>query len=284
MAERDRFAAPPPEVVRYVKAKGLEPSEHWLDTAFDAHALSFTVARSAGYDILGDVRDALVKAMAGRQEFADCQKGLEPLLKARGWWGKTPEGVQLGSPRRLRTIYWANVRTAHAAGQWERVQATKRVLPYMVYVISTALKRRELHLQWVGTALPVDDPWWDTHYPPNGWNCKCRVRQISQYELDNSGYSTQAPDDGEVSFTNKRTGEVIKVPQGIDPGWGGNPGKVRMQNAAIDPADPVTSADIGATVFMTDDNTVSRTNPGGNTKSAAGLLLDVDANSAWVKI
>ena len=55
-------------------------------------------------------------------------------------------------------------------------------------------------------------------------------------------------------------------------------------NFANDPADPVTPADIGATVFMTDDNTVSRTNPGGNTKSAAGLLLNVDANAAWVKI
>ena len=54
-------------------------------------------------------------------------------------------------------------------------------------------------------------------------------------------------------------------------------------NFVIDPADPVTLANVGSPVFMTDDNTVSRTN-GAGTKSPAGLLVDVDANSAWVKI
>lgn len=31
------------------------------------------------------------------------------------------------------------------------------------------------------------------------------------------------------AFTNKRTGEIVHVPVGIDPGWGGNPGLVRVK-------------------------------------------------------
>ena len=50
-----------------------------------------------------------------------------------------------------------------------------------------------------------------------------------------------------------------------------------------DAGDPVTLANVNATVFMSDDNTVSKTN-GGATKSAAGVLVDVDAQFAWVRI
>lgn len=53
----------------------------------------------------------------------------------------------------------------------------------------------------------------------------------------------------------------------------------------IDGSDPVTLANIGATVYATDDHTIAATN-GSNTKSAVGTLFDIDAASggAWVKI
>ena len=232
----DQLFGPPKEVTRFFDAKSLKPSEHWLDTDFDAHALAFTVARSAGYDVLGDIKAAISKALHEDLSFEQFRANLEPILKAKGWWGERADGVQLGSPRRLETIYWANVNTARAAGEWEQIQETKEVLPYLLYEISTALHKRELHLSWVGTILPVDDPWWDTHYPPNGWNCQCRVAQISEWEAEQLGYDPKkpkpAPDSPTQSFVNRRTGEVVRVPIGIDPGWANNPGKTRMKNAS----------------------------------------------------
>ena len=239
----DPFAKPIPEILRYFDAKGLHPTFHWQDLNFDEHASSFTVAKSAGYDILADIQQAVSKAIHDRQEFEEFRKGLEPLLKAKGWWGKA-EGVdpqtgeitnvQLGSARRLRTIYAANVRTAYAAGQWERIWRTRRVVPFLLYVMSTAEHKRPLHVSWVGTILPIEHPWWDTHYPPNGWNCQCRVRQISDREAKDRNYDPDepAPDDGFTPYTNKRTGQVVKVPRGIDPGWAQNPGKTRTKAVA----------------------------------------------------
>lgn len=244
-AEAEPFAKPPPEVTRYFEAKGIHPTFHWQDMGFDEHAMAFTVAKSAGFDILEDVRQAVSAAIEGRQDFDTFRKGLEPLLKAKGWWGQkdvvdpqTGETMkaQLGSARRLRTIYDANTRTAYAAGQWERQWRTRRVLPYLLYLISTAERKRPLHLSWVGTILPIESPWWETHYPPNGWHCQCRVRQISDAEAKRRGYDPDAPpsppDDGFEMFLNKRSGEYVKVPNGIDPGWGQNPGKTRTRNAA----------------------------------------------------
>ncbi len=239
------FDHPPAEVQRYFDAKSIKPSFDWRDLSFDEHAHAFTVAKSAGYDILGDVKGALSRAIHDRQDFAEFAHGLEPILKAKGWWGKSHELdpltgaeriVQLGSPARLKTIYWANVNSAYAAGEWERVQRTKRVLPYLQYLHTLSEHPRPQHLAWVGTTLPVDDPWWRTHYPPNGWGCKCRVRQLSDDEAQREGYNADDPDEpddfGTRTYVNKRTGEETDVPVGIDPGWGQNPGMQRSETAA----------------------------------------------------
>ena len=70
----------------------------------------FTVAKSAGFDILGDVADAVDRTQAQGQTFAQFQADLEPTLRKRGWWGKQtvvgpdgrPQVEKLGSPRRSR--------------------------------------------------------------------------------------------------------------------------------------------------------------------------------------
>jgi len=52
---------------------------------------------------------------------------------------------------------------------------------------------------------------------------------------------------------------------------------------ANEPTDLVTRADIGATCYIVDDQTVARTN-GTGTRSAAGKVIDVDADGVWVEI
>ncbi len=47
--------------------------------------------------------------------------------------------------------------------------------------------------------------------------------------------------------------------------------------------DEVTRADIGGTAYIVDDQTVAKTN-GTNTRSAAGVIRDVDSDGVWVEI
>lgn len=58
------------------------------------------------------------------------------------------------------------------------------------------------------------------------------VRRVSRAEARRLGYDPEkpAPDDGTYRWKNKRTGEVLRVPNGIDPGWQGNPGIARERN------------------------------------------------------
>jgi hypothetical protein len=47
-------------------------------------------------------------------------------------------------------------------------------------------------------------------------------------------------------------------------------------------SDPVTKANIGDTVYIEDDQTVSKTN-GGATQSACGQMVDIESDGVWVK-
>ena len=231
---------PAPEVLRFFEEKRLQPSFDWRDVWAEEHAVAFTVAKTTGFDVLEDIREELNAALREGLPFAEFKKRLEPRLRAKGWWGrrevidpKTGEVVraQLGSRRRLRTIYQANVRTARAAGQWERAQRTKRMLPYFEYRLGPSRKHRQQHVSWAlaPTILPVDDPFWDTHYPPNGWGCKCWLRQISKREAARLGGPTEPPPITWREYHNPRDGRTYRIPDGIDPGWQTNPGKARAR-------------------------------------------------------
>lgn len=240
----DLFKTAPREVVRYFEAKRTRPTFDWRDIAPQEHAFAFTVAKSAGYDILDDMKAAIGAAIEHRQSFEEFQRNIIWTLHQKGWWGKSLEIdpltgeeklVQLGSTRRLRTIYWANTRTAHAAGEWERTERNKAFLPFLVYTLSTAERRREEHEAWVGIVAHVDDPIWDRLYPPNGWGCQCGVRQITRREAVKLGWKEgQGPAFviKERPWLNKRTGQTVMVPEGVDPGWDTNPGKLRSSNVA----------------------------------------------------
>jgi hypothetical protein len=64
--------------------------------------------------------------------------------------------------------------------------------------------------------------------PPNGWGCKCWVRQITAREAEKRGVGA-APKVRDTIWENPRTGAVSIVPEGIDPGWHRNPGRLRLQ-------------------------------------------------------
>ncbi|HBD18672.1 MAG TPA: hypothetical protein DC063_00225 [Arenimonas sp.] len=259
----------PKDALQYFRAKIATPGFDWRDIWRTEHASAFTVAKATQADVLTSIREALDKALAEGRTYRQFAAELTPTLQELGWWGEQmmvdpvtgkTVAAKLGSPRRLKTIFRANLRTARAAGQWNRAERTKAALPYLLYELGPSREHREEHVAWHGTLLPIDDPWWETHMPPNGWGCKCRVRQVSRAEAERMRQEgvmapgraqiidaqtglptgqlekrrvpvkTQAPPIVRVPWENKRTGRVEMVPAGIDPGWDSNPGKTRLQN------------------------------------------------------
>ncbi|WP_052507984.1 phage minor head protein [Sphingomonas hengshuiensis] len=226
----------PEEAIAFFRAKGFRIGFSWLDVFRSEHARWFTVAKAMSRDLLEDIRAEVDKAIADGTTLADFRKALQPRLEARGWWGRKTmidpatgqsKNVQLGSPRRLKTIFNANVRTAYAAGKWERIERTKSAFPFLEYTSVMDGRERPQHHAWDGTILPVDDPWWDTHTGPCDWECRCSVVQRTQRMLDRQGkrVTEQPIRFPEIEWVNERTGETGMIEQGIGKGWDYNVGK-----------------------------------------------------------
>lgn len=232
----------PKDAIAALGARGrdLAQSFHWQELYAADHARAFTVAKSAGYDILEDIYAGLETALAEGKTYAEFAKELTPLLQRKGWWGRTlltdpqtgmPVLSELGSTRRLNLIFDANMRVSYAAGHWSSFERNKAARPYLRYVHLEGQENPRLqHKAWHNIVLPVDDPFWRTHACPNGWHCHCTLQSVSERDIDRlksegEQLRFKAPAVDYRDWTNKVTGETRQVPVGIDPGWDHNPGQ-----------------------------------------------------------
>lgn len=253
-------ALPNQEAIDYFRAKGYAPAINrfsWRDVWADEHDRMFTVAKAMSDDVLGTIRAELDSAIADGRTFEDFRKAIEPKLVELGWWGTSSEidprtgraeDVQLGSPRRLRIIYDTNLRTANAAGRWRRAQRNKALMPYFTYIQIDRPSKREAHKPFHGVTLPVDHPFWHTHWPPNGWQCGCIVRQMSRRTLEREGLTLTDEDTvariAETEpYRDKRNGVTRQIPKGIDPSFERNAGMARFEpGSGSDAPDPAPAA------------------------------------------
>lgn len=209
------------EAIRFLRGKLSVPSERWADVWKAQHDVAFMVAGAAKGDLLADLREAVDEALAEGRTLAWFRAQFDEIVATRGW--------EYNGPRnwRTRVIYETNLRTSWAAGRHAQLTdpGVRRRRPYWQYRHGGSADPRPEHLAWDGMVLPADDPWWDAHYPPNGWGCSCSVVALSEDDLEALDLDVDdAPPGGSYEWVDPVTGELHEVPQGVDPGWDYAPG------------------------------------------------------------
>ncbi|WP_421793936.1 phage minor head protein [Hydrocarboniphaga effusa] len=279
-------APPVPQgAVDYIRRKKLKVTFDSSDVWPDEHSTIYTSAKVTELDVLSDLKSSVLKALEEGQSWSSWRRDLRPNLAAKGWWGRrevvdqrTGEvgEVDLSPPARLRLIYQMNTRQAYAAGQWERIQATKRVLPYLLRQLGPSVVHRPQHVAWNGVLLPVDHPWIAAHpCPGSEFGCKCRYRQVGRVEYEklktdgipspgvqeinpDTGLptgrlvrgrvpvQTEAPKDQPATYTNRRTGVTRRGVVGQPPNLPQAPGRdARRASAGELLVDRLDAADTG---------------------------------------
>lgn len=212
------------EAIDFLRRRLALPDGAWSEILRNVDAAARD--RSAGMtDAL--VRDILQAILAALDEGT----GFDPFLDAwneatrrHGW----SAGDDFESAYRARLAFRLMTAQAYAAGRWQQIQRLKRVRPWLRYVhVDPELTQRgsrHEHAEWHGTILPVDHPWWLTHYPPNGWNCRCYVQSVSERDLARYGWQVSAEAPPAATVIKFVRGVPIETPAGIDPGFAFNVG------------------------------------------------------------
>jgi hypothetical protein len=178
------------------------------------------VAGAAKADLLADLAGGVDKAISEGETLDEFRKRFAAIVERHGWHGWTGEATAAGRAWRTRIIYQTNLSTSYAAGRLAQLKDAG--FKYWVYRHTPNEHPRMQHLAWDGLTLPADHPFWQTHFAPNGWGCKCRISGASGPETarllgGKPGY-TEPPAGWDA--IDPKTGE----PPGIDKGWGYMPG------------------------------------------------------------
>lgn len=216
------FAVDPVEAIDFLRKKLNVPTARWTDLWQHQHSVAFTVAGAQSKALVSDFHDAVNKAIGEGRTLEDFRKDFDRIVEDHGW-------SYNGSRNwRSKVIFETNLRTAYAAGKWEQIQRVKQSRPYLRYVAVMDNRTREEHRGWHDMVLPADDPFWQTHFPPNGWNCRCTVQSLNERDLERYGLSV-SPAAPPIEMVERviRTADgprTVLVPKGIDPGFAYRPG------------------------------------------------------------
>jgi hypothetical protein len=213
------------EQIAFFRAKRNVLTESWTDVWQAEHDHAFMVAGANRIDLVADLRGAVDRAIADGTGLEAFRRDFDQIVAKHGW------AYNGGRNWRTRVIFETNMRTSYAAGRYAQLQALKSVAPYWRYRHSDAVAHpRPMHLAWNDLVLHADDPWWDTHYPPNGWGCQCTVAALDKRglaRLGKSGPDTAPPIDMQQLVVGKHGPHprAVETPAGVDPGFGYAPGR-----------------------------------------------------------
>lgn len=111
-------------------------------------------------------------------------------------------GLTPAKNHQIEAIFRTQAQSAFSAGRWIANEEVKDILWGYRYSTVGDDRVRPAHEILEGVTLPADDEFWETMFPPNGWNCRCQAIELFEER------------------------DIVEAPSGYeaDPGFGFNPG------------------------------------------------------------
>lgn len=171
-----RFDLPPKRALEYFKRKKIVRRQEFETLTAEARAAAFTVGGVYKNDVLEGFKDELrLSLQRGRTQAQTIQRFNDILAGA--------SHRQLGEFH-LETVFRTNMGTAYGVGRRHALERVKADLPFWTYHAVGDDRTRPRHAALSGLTLPADNEFWDTHYPPWGFNCRCGVTASAEVPSD----------------------------------------------------------------------------------------------------
>jgi SPP1 gp7 family putative phage head morphogenesis protein len=183
---------------------------------------AFYISNVTNADNLAAVEAEIEKAMEGNLTLEEFKKEVGSIF--------TRSGYDLLSPYQIKAVFQTNLHINYQGGRYYQMKspAVVKYRPYWRLVAVKDGSTRPAHWAMHGKIFPQDHPFWDTWYPPNGYNCRCTVVSLSQREMDRNGWKVETQDPTGLlyepvdPFTGIRSPARLLMP---DTGWAKNPAK-----------------------------------------------------------
>ena len=212
------------EQIDFLTQKRPKPTRVWIDAMHGDHDRAFVVAGVTDMAMLEEFQAAIVEA-AQTYDTKGFAAEFDRLVEKYGW------SYNGGRSWRIRTIVETNLRTSYMAGRLRQMRDPDMVKlrPYWQYRHADTRvpeNPRPEHLGFEGLVLDWDDPWWDEYFPPNGWACSCGMHSLSAGDLRRLGKTgpDKAPPITRKPYTDRLSGQIVQLPEGVDFGWDYMPG------------------------------------------------------------
>lgn len=211
------FKSPPQDAIRYLEQKFPKASWAYTDLLDNAHDRAFVVAKMVDVDLATTVQRSIIDAMQEGKGYKAWAKDIDKVLAKSGWYDGqinvdaqgNAKKVVTGGQHRLETIYRTNMAAAYEAGRQQVIFNDRDDDPfgYVMYSAIMDNRTRPTHKALHGKVMEKSDPAWSSISPPNGYNCRCTIVELTQGQIDRYGYKV-SKSEGKLST------QVVELPNG----------------------------------------------------------------------
>lgn len=167
------------EALQYAHSKKVVMPDEFYQMDLKTRQMATTVSFLSSLEQVESVVKTLNKTLASGGTFNDFQKLIA-------------ESEIILPKHYLDNVFRTNIQSAYGHGRWQQQQKNKDKRPYLMYSAINDSRVRPAHLALNRIVLPIDHPFWLTHYPPLGFRCRCTVIALTEKQALKYGVT---PDD-----------------------------------------------------------------------------------------
>ena len=243
---------PHQEAVDFIKDKPVVTRDVFNGLLPELKAKAFVITGVEGANVLQAVRDRIADLPAGAN-WDDVKKDIvddiSPFLVDPNAEPEHRDGQIMAANRRAELLLRTHGFQAYQAASYQVMDRQRDVLPFWQYLTMEDERVRPEHAALDQIVLPQDHPFWQTHFPPWDFGCRCQVVPISQEDRDDIAKAdAKRPTDGKLVIDDVQAhhlalGQLVREGRSYDvrpptqkegaSGYSWNPGDVRIPIEAL---------------------------------------------------
>lgn len=165
------------EALQYAQSKKVVLPNEFYSLDLQTRQYANTVGLLSSIEQIQTVINAVNKSISEGSTFADFKKSV------------AESGINLPESY-LDNVFRTNIQSAYAYGRWQHQQQNKSSRPYLMYSAIEDSRVRPSHLALNNIIRHIDDPFWLSWYPPNGFRCRCSVIAITEKKANKLGITS----------------------------------------------------------------------------------------------